>query len=78
MRSLALSPYCFTSRSRNTRKATAGSVVPPDLEITLMDQLRPSSLRITFSSSLGLREQPTKQISGPLEGNTSRAARAPR
>ena len=78
MRLSASLPYCFTSSSRNTRKATAGSVVPPDLEITLMDQSRSSMRRITLSSSLGLREQPTKQISGPLEGNTSRAARAPR
>ena len=56
----------------------AGSVVPPDLEITLMDQRLPWTLSMTCRVSLGLREQPTKQISGPLEGKTSRAALAPR
>ncbi len=35
-------PYFFSSSSRNTRKATAGSVVVPDLEMMLTEKSAPS------------------------------------
>ena len=36
-------PYFFSSSSRKKRNATAGSVVVPDLEMTLTEKSTPSS-----------------------------------
>jgi len=61
MRSRAPSlPYFFSSSSRNTRKAMAGSVVVPDLEIMLMEMSLPSQICTSSARAVELMEFPAK------------------
>ena len=65
MRSLAPSlPYFSSSMALKMRKATAGSVVVPDLEITLTEKSR-SPIRAMVSSRVSVdRPLPANRISG--------------
>ena len=61
MRSRAPSfPYFFSSSSRKTRNATAGSVVVPDLEITLTHTSRPSHRLTSSDRAEALMQFPAK------------------
>ena len=61
MRSRAPSlPYFFSKSSRNTRKAMAGSVVVPDLEMTLMEKRLPLVRRMMSLRAVGEMVLPQK------------------
>ena len=53
-------PYFFSSSSRKNRKATAGSVVVPDLEMTFTEKSTPSSSSMVSRSCRSDRPLPTK------------------
>ena len=53
-------PYFFSSSSRKKRKATAGSVVVPDLEMTFTEKSTPSTSSMTSVSASELRPLPMK------------------